>query len=125
MSAVRQSVRWLAGVWLCSQLAMMAVTSATLCAGRVDAAAPACTCVHADNATCPMHHPAQSRSTCNCRSNTPDPASLTVVSLLGPVAVMPTAITALAEPPITQLPTYPINKFTVAPAAPDGPPPRA
>jgi hypothetical protein len=122
--AFRRHGSWLSALWLCCHLAVLTATPVALLAHSPHTAdAIACTCSHTGHDECPMHHP-KNKKGCECRS-TQDPDAASLVSLLGPIAVMPVAITTLAEPPITQLPTYPINKFTVAPAAPDGPPPRA
>jgi hypothetical protein len=130
VGVVRRRLSWVAGLWLISQLAVMTVTPAALCAGWAGAAAAGdnvtCTCTHGPDAQCPMHHKrATSPSGCNCGNNAPDPGSLTVVSLLGPVAVLPGASVALIEPPITRSPNHQITRFSVWIPVPPGPPPRA
>ena len=122
---VRRHLSWFACAWLCCQLSLLTVAPVSLCARADQASQPACTCVHADNATCPMHHPAKSPSGCNCRSNAPDSGSLAVVSLLGPVAVLPDATASRVEPQVTGSPNHQISRFTSWIAVPDGPPPRA
>jgi len=123
---VKRGLAWVVCAWLSSQLAVLTATPLALLLHSPQAAdAITCTCVHADNATCPMHHPAKSRSGCNCRGNSPDPVSLTVVSLLGPAAVLPGAPATLAPPAITKSPSHRITRFTGFTAVPDGPPPRA
>ena len=51
-----------------------------------------CSCSNDDSQACPMHHPTdttpRSKSDCACRSTT-DPAAAVLVSLVGPVAIMP------------------------------------
>jgi hypothetical protein len=116
-------MRLAAAAWLFTQLSILAATPASLLAHAPQAAdAIACTCSHTGHDQCPMHHP-KSKNGCDCRSNH-DPDAASLVSLLGPIAVMPDAIANIAEPPITQLPTYPITRFSSAVPPPDGPPPR-
>jgi hypothetical protein len=83
-----------------------------------------CTCIHTGNAQCPMHHPKSQKRGCECR-NTTDPDAANIVSLLGPIAVLTSAPAHLMPPSITQLPIYPINKFSDFVPVPAGPPPRA
>jgi len=71
-----------------------------------------------------MHHPAKKTPGCQCRSTT-DPDAATVVSLLGPVAVLASAPSRLAPPAIAKSPIHHITKFIGFDAPPDGPPPRA
>ena len=126
MTTLRRRLSWIACGWLLCQLAVITVTPVSLCAGAARALEePGCTCVHTGNAQCPMHHPAKSPSGCNCRSNAPDPGSMTALSLLGPMAVLTNTPARVTPPAITQLPTYPITKFIGLVAPPDGPPPRA
>ena len=71
-----------------------------------------------------MHHPAKKKPGCECR-NTTDPDAASLVSLLGPIAVL-NADAANPEPPaITKLPNYSITRFVSFIAPPAGPPPRA
>jgi len=126
MAGVRRRLLWLACLWLSAQVAALAAVPVSMCSmARQAAEAPGCTCIHTANATCPMHHPAKSPSGCNCRGTSPDPGSLTVVSLLGPIAVLPDAASTLAPPPATQSPIPQIAGFSNFVAVPDGPPPRA
>jgi len=114
---------WIAASWLCCQLAVLTSAPVSLLAANHTAATPACTCTHTGHDQCPMHHP-KSKDGCECRSTT-QPGDATLVSLLGPIAVMPHAIASVAAPPSTRLPNYSITGFTDAVALPDGPPPRA
>jgi hypothetical protein len=120
-------------MWLVTQASILAAAPVSLLEHSPHAAdAIACTCAHTGHDECPMHHPRASdteknflqKRRCQCRS-AQDPDAASLVSLLGPIAVMPHAIAPVAAPPITQLPTYPLNKFAVHVVAPDGPPPRA
>jgi len=121
-------VRFGAGVWLCAHLAVVALTPVSLLASAPQAAdAVICTCTHTGHAECPMHHPKprdKGKHSCECRSAT-DPDAASIVTLLGPIAVLADAPASLAPPPITRLPNYPITRFQDSVTAPDGPPPRA
>ena len=121
-------MKLVAATWLCVQLAMLASAPASLLARAPQAAdALACTCTHTGHAECPMHHPkpkdTQKRN-CECRSTT-DPDAASIVTLLGPIAVLADAPAQPAPFSITKLPNHPITKFTGTVTAPDGPPPRA
>ncbi|HXD74184.1 MAG TPA: hypothetical protein VN628_10625 [Vicinamibacterales bacterium] len=117
-------MRFAAAAWLFTQLSVLVASPASLLAATRAADAPACTCSHTGHDACPMHHPKpRDPHGCECRSTT-DPANATLVSLLGPIAVMPHAIASVAAPPITQLPSYPITGFASPVTPPDGPPPR-
>lgn len=125
MISLRARLSWIAGAWLCCQLSLLAATPLSLVSHPSEAADPiTCTCVHTGNAQCPMHHPAKPVSNCQCRG-TNDPGAAAIGSMLGPTAVLASATTRLAPPPITQLPSYSIARLTVLVAPPDGPPPRA
>jgi len=124
MQGVRQRLAWVAGVWLCCQLSLLAAPLSALANAPEAADSITCTCIHGANAECPMHHPAHEKSDCACR-NTTDPDAATIVSLLGPVAVLVAAPLSVARLPITQLPDCPITRFSSVSAPPDGPPPRA
>src|SRR5439155_11245186 len=111
--------------WLCCQLSLLAAPPFSLLAHAAQPAdAVTCTCIHTGNAECPMHHPKPQKRGCECRSAT-DHDAVTIVSLLGSFAVLVDASARLMPPPITQLPIYPINRFSGFIAIPDGPPPRA
>jgi len=123
VNALRARVPWIATMWLCCQLSLLAVAPLSLAHPDAEDSV-ACTCVHTGSTQCPMHHPATPAPTCQCRSTT-DPAAATVVALLGPIAVLANAPSPIAPPAITKLPSYPITRLSVVVAAPDGPPPRA
>jgi len=124
MQGVRRKLAWVAGMWLCGQLSLLAAPLSALANAPEAADSITCTCIHGANAECPMHHPAHKKSDGACR-NTTDPDAAAIVSLLGPIAVLVTAPLSVAPLPITQLPNYPITRFSSVPAPPDGPPPRA
>jgi len=113
--------------WLCCQLSLAAAPLSLLAHPSQAADSITCTCVHGHDgpdAYCPMHHPGKSKSGCECRSTT-DPDAATIVSLLGPVAVLASAPSRLAPPAITKSPIHQITRFISVVAPPDGPPPRA
>ncbi len=128
MTAFRRRLSWVACAWLCCQLSILTAAPVSLFAHSPDAAgALSCTCSHTGHDACPMHHPkptdARKRGD-ECRSATnPDAAS--IVSLLGPTAVLASAPSQLAPPSFKQLTIYPINKFIGFIAPLDSPPPRA
>ena len=125
MSVIRRRLSCTICGWLCCQLSLLAVAPLSLFAHAPQAAdAIACTCIHTGAAECPMHHPTPRKRGCECR-NTTDPDAANIVSLLGPIAVLASAPMRLAPPSITQLPIYPINKFSDFVPVPAGPPPRA
>ena len=121
---VRRRLALVACGWLCVQLSVLTAAPASLFAHEAQAAdALACTCVHTGTAECPMHHPAK-KSGCECR-NTTDPDTASLVSLIGPIAVLAAAPQQLAPPAIAKSPIRPITQFIDFVAPPDGPPPRA
>jgi hypothetical protein len=125
VSVLRRRLSWIAGGWLCCQLSLLTAAPLSLAAHPPEAAdAVTCTCVHTGTAECPMHHPKQQKRGCECR-NTTDPDAANLVTLLGPIAVLASAPSHLAPPPITRLPDYPITRFIAFVTPPDGPPPRA
>jgi hypothetical protein len=125
MGRLRRHIAWIVCGWLCCQLSVLTAPPLSLFASAPHAAdSTSCTCVHGENARCPMHHPAKPKSDCQCRSTT-DPDAAAIVSLLGPIAVLADAPAHGATTPITQLPDYLITGFTSFIASPDGPPPRA
>lgn len=128
VNVLRRRLSWIACAWLCCQLPLLTAAPLSLFAHAPEAAdAVTCTCVHGHDgpdAYCPMHHPTKSKSGCECRSTT-DPDAATVVSLLGPVAVLAAAQSHIAPPASTNSPIYQITRFIGVVAAPDGPPPRA
>jgi len=125
MRLFRRQLSWVVCGWLCCQLSMLAAAPLSLTSGAPHAAdSMSCTCVHTGNAQCPMHHPPGSKSSCQCR-NTTDPDAATIVSLLGPLAVLATAPQHAAPLSITRSPDYQITGFVSLAAPPDGPPPRA
>ena len=69
-----------------------------------------------------MHH-SKSKSTCECRGTT-DTSSATLVSLLGPIAIL-ADLPMVAPAEIAATPDHLITLFTGVVASPDGPPPRA
>jgi hypothetical protein len=111
--------------WLSSQLSVLTAAPLSLLLHAPQAAdAIACTCAHTGHDECPMHHPKSKKSGCECRSTT-DPDAASILSLLGPIAVLSDAPARNAPPSITQLPDSPITRFTSLVESPDGPPPRA
>lgn len=121
---VRSRLSWIACAWLCCQLSILTASPMSLVAHAPGAAdAITCTCAHTGNATCPMHHPAKPASSCECRSGT-DPDATSIVSLLGPTAVLASAPSQLAPPSCKQFTIYPITKFTDAIPPVTSPPPR-
>src|SRR6185369_8986503 len=91
MEALRRRLAWVACGWLCCQLSVLTAAPVSLLSAPHAAEAPGCTCIHGANAQCPMHHPAQPKPDCQCRSTT-DPGAATLVSLLGPAAVLVPAL---------------------------------
>jgi hypothetical protein len=124
MRVFRRRLSWVVCGWLCCQLSVMLTAQLSLASGIHAADAISCTCVHGSNGQCPMHRPGNSKPNCQCR-NASDPDAAAIVSLLGPTAVLADAPEVTATDPITQLPNYPITRFTSFIASPDGPPPRA
>jgi hypothetical protein len=125
MGWIRQRVAWTVCGWLCCQLSVLTAAPLSLFANAPHAAdSISCTCVHGANAQCPMHHPASPKPDRQCR-NTTDPAAATLVSLLGPAAVLPAPACCVAPPSITKSPNRQITQFISFLAVPDGPPPRA
>ena len=109
--------------WLCCQLSLTAAPLSMFAIGP-QAASITCSCVHGENAQCPMHHPAKPKPDCQCRNAT-NPDAAAIVSLLGPIAVLadtPAHATTLAAAQISRVPTARFVSFL---APPDGPPPRA
>jgi len=112
-------------MWLVCQLSLLAAAPVSLSVHAPDAVdAVTCTCVHTGNALCPMHHPAKPKPGCECRNST-DPGAASLVTLLGPIAVLTGTPARLTPPSITQLPIYSANKFSDFIPVPTGPPPRA
>jgi len=127
MSRIRQRLAWVICGWLSCQLAALTLAPVSIFAASSHSDSITCTCVHGHDgpdAYCPMHHPTKSKSGCEYR-NTTDPDTATIVSLLGPIAVLATAPFHAAPPPITRFPAYSITRFIGFVAPPDGPPPRA
>jgi hypothetical protein len=125
MQLFRRRLAWVVSGWLCCQLSVLTAAPLSLFANASHAADPmSCTCIHTGNALCPMHHPATPKSNCQCR-NTTDPDAATIVSLLGPLAVLATAPQHAAPLSITRSPDHQITGFVSIAAPPDGPPPRA
>jgi len=125
MRTFRRRLVWAVCGWLCCQLSILTAAPLSLFAGAAHAAdSLSCTCVHGDHAQCPMHHPAHPKPDCQCR-NTTDPDAATIVSLLGPVAVLVGTPSRLTPPAITKSPAHQITRFISFIAPPDGPPPRA
>ena len=126
MNALRKRLVWLAGLWLCGQFAVLTTTPVSLCVGTSQAAAEvACACAHGSEAHCPMHHPETSKPGCNCRSNSPDPSSAAVLTLLGHAAVLTSTSNPVAQPMLSGFVGPSLSALTFWIVAPDGPPPRA
>lgn len=120
----RRRLAWIACGWLCVQLSLLTAAPLSLFANAPHAdASMECTCVHTGNTECPMHHPAK-KSGCECR-NTTDPDAASLVSLIGPIAVLAAAPSQMAPPAISKSPVRPVTQFIDFVAPPDGPPPRA
>jgi hypothetical protein len=125
MSRIRQSAAWIVCGWLCCQLSVLTAAPLSLFASAPHTTdAISCTCVHGANGQCPMHHPANPKPDCQCRS-TADPDAAAIVSLLGPIAILADARTFTTRLPITTSPAHQITTFISFTSAPDGPPPRA
>jgi hypothetical protein len=130
MVMLRRHAAWVVGAWLLCQTSAMVLVPVTLCmTDRSGAVQQACTCDHADGQECPMHHTrslprSSSRSSCSCRSTTDGPTA-TLASLIGPIAVLTSRATAVANVTNTQLPTNPDAALFGASRALDPPPPRA
>src|ERR1043166_3354453 len=119
----RRHLSWLSGVWLCCQVAVLTTTPVSLLVHTPQAAdAITCTCTHTGHDECPMHHPKQKR--CQCRSTT-DPDAASLISLLGPIAVLTDMPARLAPPLATPSSDRQATRFASFVAVPAGPPPRA
>ncbi len=70
-----------------------------------------------------MHHSQPRKSGCSCRSAA-DPGDATLVSFLGPIAVLADAQPLTAPASSTDSPARPIASFASFVTSPDGPPPR-
>jgi hypothetical protein len=126
MRRVRRHVARIAGGWLLFQASVLSLTSVSLCAGMIAAAAAqSCTCAHGDGQECPMH-PSKptSKSSCSCRS-TNDSTTAALVSLVGPVAVLARAASIVAPSAISTFQVTARTSPAATPVAPDPPPPRA
>jgi len=128
MRPIRRHLASVIGVWLLCQTSALVIGPASMCAAMPTAVPEQqCTCAHdAGQQACPMHHPttAKSKSSCSCRSGT-DPSTLAIASLLGPIAVLPSAIEvadlSLTTDSVPVMVAAPID----GPELPDAPPPRA
>src|SRR5580765_4735923 len=123
MERLRRRLAWIACAWLCCHLSVLTAAPVSLLSARPAAELPGCTCIHGANAQCPMHHPVQPPSNCQRRS-TSDPGAATLVSLLGPTAVLSSAPQHPAPSSITRSPDHQLTRFDSVVTAPDGPPPR-
>lgn len=125
MLRIRCRLSWLVCGWLVCQLGVLTFASAALYAETPGGSAiGVCTCSHGDGRDCPMHHQTPKSKSGSCRSAN-DAGSAGVVSLLGPLAVLPRPKT-VGEPVVTsdssrQRPTFSSQLFPI----PDAPPPRA
>jgi hypothetical protein len=128
MRAIRRHLALVIGVWLFCQTSALMIGPVSMCAGVPTAVSEQqCTCAHdGGQQACPMHHRTtpQSKSSCSCRSST-DTSTLAIASLLGPIAVLPSAIQvaylSLTTDSVPVMVAVPID----GPASPDAPPPRA
>ena len=126
MRPIRRHLASVIGVWLLCQTSALVIGPASMCAGMATAVPEQqCTCAHdGGQQTCPMHHPGTTKSSCSCRSST-DTSTLAIASLLGPIAVLPSAIEvadlSLTTDSVQVMVAAPID----APDLPDAPPPRA
>ena len=124
MAILRRRLAWVVCACLCVQLSLLTAAPLSLFTNAPHSdASMACTCVHPGATECPMHHPAK-KAGCECR-NTTDPDAASLVSLIGPAAVLTSTSSQLAPPAITKSPVHSITQFIDFVAAPDGPPPRA
>ena len=129
MNALRRRLIGFASAWLFMQIIVLTVTPISLCANAAMAESQArCSCVHTagDSASCPMHrHPIAHDAPCRCQSNTLDPSTAAIATLLGPAGVLTSASGALFQPSLSG----PVESSASGPvsweAVPDGPPPRA
>ena len=100
MRPIRRRLAIVIGIWLFCQMSALMGGPVAMCFGMAaDVPGQQCTCAHdAGQQACPMHHPAAPKSkTCSCRSTT-DTEALAIASLLGPIAVLPSAIAAVVLP---------------------------
>jgi hypothetical protein len=126
MYRLRQHFAWIVGAWLLCQTPAVILVPVSLCGGAPGAAVEqACTCAHAAGAECPMHHaPLKSKPSCSCRSTEGGP-SATLVSLIGPVAVLTPRTVVAASGTAAIVRTNPDTVLFDASINPDPPPPRA
>ena len=128
MGPIRRHLGAVIGVWLFCQTSALMIGPVSMCTGMATAVpGQQCTCAHdGGQQACPMHHPttAKSKSSCSCRSTT-DTSTLAIASLLGPIAVLPSAIRVvdltLTTDSVPDVIAAPID----GPELPDAPPPRA
>jgi hypothetical protein len=127
MSTIRCQRTRLAVSWLVIQFAIIGVTPLSLCASGSDPASPVeCTCSHGANIVCTMHHAAAKRDTrsCSCRGTSSDSTAV-LGSLLGPTAVLATAVNLPVLPLVSDRPRPFESNSTPVFVVPDAPPPRA
>jgi hypothetical protein len=120
---MRKCLPWIVGALLVCQALVLTLTPISLCVGMT---ATDCTCPHADEPVCPIHHqPATgSRSDCWCFGSH-DGAMATVVSAFGPAAVL-VHLTNVNRPAIAPRVSLNPQSFPLdALIVPDSPPPRA
>jgi len=125
MAYVRGRCRWLAAVWLCSQLTLLALTSATISAIPVPAAKP-CHCPGTTAEICVMHRgsaraPLSARQCAVRHSTNPDVTIIAVAPGFGPA---PTVRLHGGDPRPALVAIDPVLTLDRS-APPDAPPPRA
>jgi hypothetical protein len=124
---IRRHLAVVFGAWLLCHTCGLAAAPIAMCVSST-ASAPAleCTCDHGDATECPMHHkPAsESKPACTCR-NTSDSGLATLVSLLGPFAVVDADARIASPDGTSSAPALLPAAFFNAPTIPDPPPPRA
>jgi hypothetical protein len=121
----RRALGPLAAAWLLCQLGMVALVPAASATGSVPVVALECTCSHGDHATCPMHHKsAAGPERCAMRS-ADDSATGVLISLFGPLGLIPVRSGVLTPAPSTAVALAPQTTIALRDAPPDPPPPRA
>ena len=127
MRPFRRRLAMVIGVWLFCQTSALMIGPVSMCAGMATAVpGQQCTCAHdGGQEACPMHHPAKAKSkSCSCRSTT-DTSTLAIASLLGPIAVLPSAISVVDLSLTTDSVPVTVAAPIDGPEPPDAPPPRA
>jgi len=126
MLRVRRALVLVSALWLSGQLVTMAATPLAIWLGSAETATHAaeCTCIHGQDAACPMHHrPAGSR-TCVVQSAAP-PAVTLLTLLVGAVALLPGSIPLTTPNADEGLTVADPSMRPPRSTSPESPPPRA